>query len=72
VTIPSLGHLFHMGISIIGSDPYRHEEFAVAWQQFLDGGFEAAIDSVFPLAAGAAAQEKLLRNDVFGKIVLEP
>jgi NADPH:quinone reductase-like Zn-dependent oxidoreductase len=72
VTIPSLGHLFHMGISIIGSDPYRHDEFAVAWQQFLDGGFHSEIDSVFVLADGAAAQEKLARNDVFGKIILEP
>src|SRR6185369_4733795 len=29
-TIPSLGHLFHSGISIIGSDPYRYHEFAEA------------------------------------------
>ncbi len=72
VTIPSLGHLFHMGISIIGSDAYRPHEFAVAWQQFLEGGFSSTIDSVFALADGATAQEKLLRNDVFGKIILEP
>jgi NADPH:quinone reductase-like Zn-dependent oxidoreductase len=72
VTIPSLGHLFHMGISIIGSDPYRHDEFAVAWQQFLAGGFASEIDSVFALADGASAQEKLARGDVFGKILLEP
>jgi NADPH:quinone reductase-like Zn-dependent oxidoreductase len=72
VTIPSLGHLFHMGISIIGSDAYRPHEFPVAWQQFLDGGFSSTIDSVFALADGATAQEKLLRNDVFGKIILEP
>lgn len=72
VQIPSLGHLFHMGISIIGSDAYRHEEFAVAWQRYLDGGFHAEIDSVFALADGAEAQHKLERNDVFGKILLEP
>jgi len=29
-TIPSLGYLFHSGISIIGSDPYRYREFADA------------------------------------------
>jgi len=77
VEIPSLGYLFHMGISIIGSDPYRHHEFAVAWAQYIakdtdHGGFHSPIDSVFPLAEGAAAQDKLQRNDVFGKILLEP
>lgn len=72
VPIPSLGYLFHMGISIIGSDPYRHEEFPVAWAQYLSGGFEPAVDSVFPLAEGGAAQQKLHGNDVFGKILLSP
>jgi NADPH:quinone reductase-like Zn-dependent oxidoreductase len=70
-TIPSLGQLFHMGITIIGSDPYAPVEFPVAWAQYTSGGFEAAIDSVFPLSAGAEAQQKLLANDVFGKIVLD-
>jgi NADPH:quinone reductase-like Zn-dependent oxidoreductase len=71
-TIASLGHLFHMGISIIGSDPYRYHEFAEVWKLFTEGDFHAPIDSVFALADGAAAQEKLLRSDFFGKIILEP
>jgi NADPH:quinone reductase-like Zn-dependent oxidoreductase len=71
VTIPSLGQLFHMGITIIGSDPYRAEEFPIAWAQYTSGGFHAPIDSVFPLEHGAEAQQKLLANDVFGKIVLD-
>lgn len=71
-TIPSLGHLFHMGISIIGSDPYRHSEFGAVWREFVDGEFSTTIDSVFALADGAAAQEKMLSGDFFGKIILEP
>jgi len=70
-TIPSLGQLFHMGITIIGSDPYAPEEFPVAWAQYTSGGFHSPIDSAFSLSAGADAQQKLLANDVFGKIVLD-
>ncbi len=71
-TIPSLGYLYHHGISVRGSDAYRPEEFAPAWERFCTGGFEAVIDSVYPLEEAARAQEKLISNDVFGKIVLRP
>lgn len=71
-TIPSLGYLFHSGISIIGSDPYRPDEFAPAWKTFCEGGFPTLVDSEFPLADAAAAQDKLESNDVFGKIMLRP
>ena len=71
-TIPSLGYLFHSGIKILGSDPYRPDEFGPLWAQFCDGGFEVLIDSVFPLAGAAEAQQKLQENDVFGKIILQP
>jgi NADPH:quinone reductase-like Zn-dependent oxidoreductase len=69
-TIPSLGYVFHRGLQILGSDPYRPEEFAPVWQQFCQGGFEVLIDSTFPLAEAAAAQAKMLAGDVFGKILL--
>jgi NADPH:quinone reductase-like Zn-dependent oxidoreductase len=71
-TIPSLGYVFHSGISILGSDPYRPEEFAPVWHTFCEQRFPVAIDSEFPLADAGAAQDKLLSNDVFGKIVLRP
>ncbi len=71
-TIPSLGYLFHSGISIIGSDPYRPDEFAPAWTTFCAGEFPTLVDSEFPLAEAAAAQDKLESNDVFGKIILRP
>lgn len=71
-TIPSLGYVFHSGISILGSDPYRPEEFGPVWRRFCEGDFEVHVDSTFPLVAAADAQHKLLSNDVFGKILLIP
>lgn len=75
-TIPSLGYLFHSGISIIGSDPYRPEEMAGVWDTFCsgyaDGAFQVVIDSEFELSDAAAAQDKMLQSDFFGKIVLRP
>ncbi len=71
-TIPSLGYVFHSGIKIMGSDPYRPEEFGPVWETFCGGGFEVVIDSEFALADAAEAQEKMLTSDFFGKIVLRP
>jgi NADPH:quinone reductase-like Zn-dependent oxidoreductase len=71
-TIPSLGYVFHSGIAILGSDPYRPEEFGPAWAKFCEGHFQVHVDSTFPLEAAADAQHKLLSNDVFGKILLVP
>jgi NADPH:quinone reductase-like Zn-dependent oxidoreductase len=71
-TIPSLGYVFHSGISIIGSDPYRPEEFGPVWHTFCEQRFPVVIDSEFALAEAGAAQQKMLSNDVFGKILLRP
>ncbi len=71
-TIPSLGYLYHSGISIIGSDPYRPDEMGPLWDTFCTGDFEVVIDSEFALADAAEAQEKMLASDFFGKIVLKP
>lgn len=68
----NLGYFFHMGLQVLGSDPYRYEEFAPAWRQYSEGAFQAVVDSVFPLREGAEAQKKLERADFFGKILLEP
>ena len=72
VSIPSLGHFYHSGLQIRGSDPYRPEEFGPAWKHFCENDFHAAVDSVFPLEEAAAAQEKMLASDFFGKILLKP
>lgn len=71
-TIPSLGYLFHSGISIRGSDPYRPEEFGPVWDTFCNGDFQVVVDSEYPLEHAAEAQEKMLASDFFGKIVLRP
>lgn len=71
-TIPSLGYLFHSGISIRGSDPYRPDEFEPVWKTFCEQRFPVAIDSEFALADAGAAQDKLAGNDFFGKILLRP
>ncbi len=71
-TIPSLGYVFHSGISIIGSDPYRPDEMGPLWDTFCRGDFEVMIDSEFALEDGAEAQNKMLSSDFFGKILLKP
>ena len=71
-TIPSLGFMFHSGIKIIGSDPYRPDEFGPLWELFCDRRFASVIDSEFALADAAEAQRRLDANDVFGKILLRP
>ena len=71
-TIPSLGFMFHMGIRILGSDPYLPEEFGKAWSTFCNGSFQKVIDSTFALKDAAEAQSKMQNNDVFGKILLKP
>ncbi len=71
-TIPSLGYLFHSGISILGSDPYRPDEFGPVWDNFCAGHYDVVIDSIFPLEAAAEAQDKMTTNDFFGKILLQP
>lgn len=71
-TIASLGHLFHSGISILGSDPYRPDEMAPLWARYCAGDFDPCIDSTFPLTEAARAQSKMLSSDFFGKILLLP
>jgi len=71
-TIPSLGHVFHSGISIRGSDPYRPEEFGPVWSEFCLGDYQVVIDSIHPLSEAAVAQDKMLTGQFFGKILLIP
>lgn len=71
-TIPSLGYVFHSGIRIIGSDPYRPDEMGPLWESFCSGDFEVIIDSEFALEDAAEAQNKMLSSDFFGKIILKP
>ncbi|MGB0738126.1 MAG: quinone oxidoreductase family protein [Ilumatobacteraceae bacterium] len=74
--IPSLGYVFHSGITIKGSDPYRPEEFGPVWDSFCDGyaagEIDVVIDSEFALSDAGQAQDKMLSSDFFGKIILKP
>ncbi|HEV8298540.1 MAG TPA: zinc-binding dehydrogenase [Acidimicrobiales bacterium] len=72
LTIPSIGHMYHMGIRLLGSDPYRYGEFAEAWDAFCAAGLTGIIDSEYPLADAAAAQQRMLESAFFGKILLRP
>jgi NADPH:quinone reductase-like Zn-dependent oxidoreductase len=72
LTVPSIGYLYHFGLQILGSDAYRPHEFAQAWDAFCAGGFDVVIDSEWPLVEAAAAQQKMLESDFFGKILLRP
>ena len=71
-TIPSLGYLFHSGITIKGSDPYKPSEFGPVWKEFCSGNYQVSIDSVYPLSEAGIAQEKMLSGEFFGKILLTP
>lgn len=71
-SIPSLGFMFHNEIRILGSGPYRPQEFAPLWRTFCDGDFANVVHREFDLAAAGDAQRALEDGDVFGKIVLRP
>lgn len=71
-TIPSLGFLFHSDLKILGSGPYRPEEFGAVWELFCEHSFPAIVDAEYGLAEAAAAQVRLERGDVFGKLLLRP
>lgn len=71
-TIPSLGFVFHQGISILGSGPYAPEEFAPAWARFCSGSFAVLVDDEVALPDVGAAQERLARNEVVGKVLVRP
>ena len=64
--------IFSKQLHIIGSTMGSPQEFRDVMKFVWDGKLEPVIDTVVPLADGAAAQERLQRGDQFGKIVLTP
>lgn len=70
--LPSLEFLFHNEVKILGSGPYRPEEFAPRWKMFCDGDFENVVDRVYGLESAGEAQAALEQSAVFGKVVLKP
>jgi NADPH:quinone reductase-like Zn-dependent oxidoreductase len=68
----NLGFAFHSGIRILGADAYRRPEFAACLAEYWRGGYRSIVDSELPLADGGHAQERVLRGDVMGRILLKP
>ena len=68
----NLPYAYHFGIKLLGADPYSYAEFAEMLDYYWTGGFEAVIDSEFPLAQIADAHDKMERGDVIGKIIVRP
>ena len=64
--------IFSKQLHIIGSTMGSPQEFRDVMKFVWAGQLEPVIDTVAPLADGAAAQERLQRGDQFGKIVLTP
>ncbi|MGQ0430033.1 MAG: quinone oxidoreductase family protein [Gammaproteobacteria bacterium] len=67
-----LANLHRMGTRILGSDVYRHEEFASMLEFYWKSGFRQTIDSEFSLTEAAEAQRRMEAGDVTGKILLKP
>jgi NADPH:quinone reductase-like Zn-dependent oxidoreductase len=68
----NLGFGFHMGVQLLGSDPYRYDEFARMLAVYWRGGFRSIVDSVLPLADAGVAHQRMLAGEFMGKIVLVP
>ncbi len=67
-----LGQLHLLGLQILGSDAYWHEEFARVLALYWRGGFHTIIDSVFPLAEADEAHRRMEEGELAGKILLKP
>jgi NADPH:quinone reductase-like Zn-dependent oxidoreductase len=71
-TIPSLAKLFHRRLTIQGAGVYQPGAFRRLWAWFCAEAIGVVIDSEFALGDAGAAQERMLRADHFGKILLVP
>lgn len=67
-----LPRLYQMGIQVLGSGPQGYRGFAQMLAHYWSGGYEAVVDSRFPLREAAAAQARLASGDAFGKVLLCP
>jgi NADPH:quinone reductase-like Zn-dependent oxidoreductase len=67
-----LPYAYHFGISLIGVEPYSFRTFGQMLDFYWRGDFVPIVDSRFPLAEAAAAQERLDSGQAQGKIVVLP
>jgi NADPH:quinone reductase-like Zn-dependent oxidoreductase len=64
-------YMFAKHLSILGSTMSTLEEFREVMDLITTGELKPVIDSTFPLKDAASAQERLRRNENFGKITLD-
>jgi NADPH:quinone reductase-like Zn-dependent oxidoreductase len=64
-------YMFAKHLSIIGSTMSTLSEFKEVMDLIVAGTLRPVIDKAFPLKEAASAQERLWRNENFGKITLE-
>ncbi len=66
----SLNRIWWRELTVIGSTMGTPADFQGAYDLIASGRARPVVDSVFPLAEAAAAQERLERGEQLGKIVL--
>ncbi len=64
-------YMFAKHLSIIGSTMSTLDEFREVMDLIAAGKLSPVIDSTFPLRDAASAQERLWKNDNFGKVTLD-
>ncbi|HXF84433.1 MAG TPA: zinc-binding dehydrogenase [Anaerolineales bacterium] len=64
-------YIFAKHLSIIGSTMSTLADFKEVMDLIVSGKLQPVMDSTFPLKEAAAAQERLWRNENFGKITLD-
>ena len=64
-------YIFARHLSIIGSTMSTLAEFHEVMDLIVGGKLKPILDKTYPLEEAAAAQERLLRNENFGKITLD-
>ncbi len=67
-----LRYLFSRHLSILGSMMGTHEELKTVTGLVARSVLRPVIDAVFPLRESRIAQERMLRREVFGKLILIP
>jgi NADPH:quinone reductase-like Zn-dependent oxidoreductase len=64
-------YIFAKHLSIIGSTMSTLADFKEVMGLLVSGKLKPILDRIYPLKDAAAAQERLWRNENFGKITLE-
>ena len=64
-------YIFAKHLSIIGSTMSTLADFTQVMDLVVGGKLKPILDRTYPLKDAAAAQERLWRNENFGKITLE-